>query len=165
MSIIYDALKKVQGSEGQNINVKLHSSGDPKRRHKIYLIYVLVSFIGIIGAKIFFSAFISPRQIPSGAHKVSGLIPSSKPLLTYNDDANKTTDSLAPLQKIDLNSIPEEPLNQEPGTFVLSGVFFTDNEGYALVNNRIVKENDMIGGAKVVRVTLEEVELRKVDPR
>ena len=43
--------------------------------------------------------------------------------------------------------------------FVLSGIFFSDNDSYALVNNKIVRENDSVDGATVKTITANTVEL------
>lgn len=46
---------------------------------------------------------------------------------------------------------------------MLNGVFFSENEGYALINNRIVKEGDALEGVTVKRIKLDEVELEAED--
>jgi len=42
---------------------------------------------------------------------------------------------------------------------VLNGVFFSKNEGYALINNKVVKQGDSVEGIKVRKVNLDDVEL------
>jgi len=42
---------------------------------------------------------------------------------------------------------------------VLNGIFFSEGQGYALINNQIVKESDVIDGAKVLKITSDAVEL------
>ncbi|MDP2831372.1 MAG: hypothetical protein Q8O02_03905, partial [Candidatus Omnitrophota bacterium] len=44
-------------------------------------------------------------------------------------------------------------------SFVLNGIFFSDEDGYALVNNQIVRENDYVDGAKVGLITVNTVKL------
>ena len=43
--------------------------------------------------------------------------------------------------------------------FVLNGIFFSDNDSYALINNQIVRENDYVDAAKVSSITANTVEL------
>ena len=43
------------------------------------------------------------------------------------------------------------------GMLVLNGIFFSQEEGYALVNNHIVKVGDKVGGALVKRIDVNEV--------
>jgi len=46
-------------------------------------------------------------------------------------------------------------------SFVLNGIFFSDNDGYALINNQIVRENGYISGTKAGFLTIDAVELNK----
>ena len=58
--------------------------------------------------------------------------------------------------------IPEDKVETKKelsASFVLNGVFFSGNEGYALINNRVVKKGDVIDGATVVGIALDEVDL------
>lgn len=143
MSIIYDALKKVQTSHQEPLKDKAEQS---KPKPKPYLLYVLVIGLGVLIASIFFGLF-TPKSS------------SKEPLLAKNPSvAGKypATNISPPLPK----EAPILETQKHPASpWVLNGIFFSDNQGYALINNRILKEGDVIEGAKVVRVTLEGVEL------
>ena len=57
---------------------------------------------------------------------------------------------------------PEVPANAIPDTepaFVLNGVFFEQGEGYALINNKIVRIGDEIEHAKVKEIKITGVEI------
>ncbi|MDD5252366.1 MAG: hypothetical protein WC060_00185 [Candidatus Omnitrophota bacterium] len=54
--------------------------------------------------------------------------------------------------------MPEEQ-NKPEKKFILNGIFFSDNKGYAIVNNQIVKEKDSIEGVNVEKITANTVEL------
>jgi len=56
-------------------------------------------------------------------------------------------------------SLAKEEQKAPETTFVLNGIFFSDNDGYALINNQIVRENDLVDGAKVKKITANSVEL------
>jgi hypothetical protein len=137
MSIIYDALKKVEASK--QIELETKPDKRPKSLPKIYLIYVLVMCAGIILAGVVFKG-------------LSKSVSTSNPLILEENMSRGTSPSISVENK---PAIPTEP---QP-TFVLNGVFFSGEEGYALINNRIVRKGDKIDGATVVGIALNEVEL------
>lgn len=140
MSIIYDALKKIErAQEPIDSSVKINKGGKPKL--KIYSVYVLAVCLGLFIASIFFNLF--ARQFQNDFKKVQ--------------DVN-----LSPALPKDVTSTPlSAEVKKEPQpSLVLNGVFFSENQGYALINNQIVKEGDLVEGALVLRITLEEVELK-----
>ena len=49
--------------------------------------------------------------------------------------------------------------SKEP--LILNGIFFSQDEPYALINNQIVKESETIEGATVKRIKVDEVEVEK----
>jgi hypothetical protein len=59
------------------------------------------------------------------------------------------------------NVIPPalEQKNQSLPELTLNGLFFSNNQGYVLINNQILKEGDEINGVIVKRITLDGVEL------
>jgi len=150
MSIIYDALKKVEKSNSvtpKTEDKKSVSSAGPKI--KTYLLYILVVCLGAVIANMFLGVFTKPVKVVK-VNKTAALpvLPPAVPA------APKV------LPPVVLPSPPAEPQKQaEFPPLVLNGVFFSQAEGYALINNRIVKEGDTVDGALVKRIRLEEVEL------
>lgn len=137
MSIIYDALKKVEVTIDKTPTVKVNK--ERKSRFKTYLMYVSVICVGFFVAYIFFGLFTkllktSTTVQPDVIQKEADLPPPAPP----------STDIQRPLAQPSLT---------------LNGVFFSEDQGYALINNRIVKEGDLIDGVTVVRITLEEIDL------
>ncbi len=58
--------------------------------------------------------------------------------------------------------LPNQPITEDEAqeiNFVLNGVFFSDQDSYALINNQIVRENDYISKAKVDAIKHNSVEL------
>ena len=146
MSIIYDALKKVENKVGQ---IKAQAFPvSPKREKnfqvKIFILFLSVLAIGFIMAKMLFSFTLTAKP------KISAPPSFNQP------QAPKK-------QVIDIVREPlEKPIESEPpATLLLNGVFFSGQEGYALINNQILKEGDSVEGAQVMRITLEGVELEK----
>ena len=94
---------------------------------------------------------------------LSKIFPNKKPKPTpYSlSTANKPA---APKPAPYINAPAATPGSQSResrGPFVLNGTFFSENQGYALINNKIVKDGDTVDGAVVKRVGLDEVELEQ----
>ena len=145
MSIIYDALKKIEKKAEPAVpKVQVAKSVNKSQRPLgAYLLYALVAFIGILIGNFIFGSF---RQ------KVkAGYAPSAKTPPPVSSPA--VTRPLAKLPETVPAPVPAAP------QLVLNGVFFSDDGGYALINNRIVREGDTIEGVKIVRISSEEVEL------
>ncbi|MDD5109544.1 MAG: hypothetical protein PHC29_08640 [Candidatus Omnitrophica bacterium] len=161
MSIINEALKKTEqyiqenevrnrpqnhGLENHNLPAKLISTPAP------LLIYILIILAGILLSKFIFSLLSRPE--------------SRSLVSTHNQQQNyeeKTTKLTTPTPAT-LPISPITPLANNKSTepdFVLNGIFFSDNDGYALVNNQIVRENDSVDGAKITKITTNTVELDK----
>lgn len=151
MSIIYDALKKVEqsnikGESQQEDSLRRHAK---KHRLKTYLLYVLVVCAGLFAVNIFFTFLARPKIIS----KID-----IKPLAaaTVAKQENKQEEPSVAVQPAPAAS----PVTAtSSGMFVLNGIFFSQEEGYALVNNHIVKVSDTVDGALVKRIDVSEVEL------
>jgi hypothetical protein len=125
----------------------------------------LLVCVGIFIANTFFS-FLS---------QASKAKTSSPVAQTQQVSINKTQPSALPQELLSTESTRQEispPEIKEPSlpivadvqrqslpTLILNGVFFSQDEGYALVNNQIVKEGDLVDGARVKQITLDTVEL------
>jgi len=91
------------------------------------------------------------------------LKPEAKP--QEQKTANVAPESLQeipPSSKGNLLLPPEVPERITP-LFVVSGVFFSENQGYAIINDRVVKEGDVIEGAMVARINADGVKLKYQD--
>lgn len=156
MSIIYDALKKVE--ESNNISSREKVSKEHKLKPKIYLVYILVICLGFFIASIFLELFTKPLQINTK------VISKNLPQIDKTPDLNIIPQTLppkdTPISESNISYQPPETKKEPEVSFVLNGVFFSQDEGYALINNRIVKEGDLVDGMTVKRIRLEEVELR-----
>lgn len=127
MSIIYEALKKVERADLFRQNVSRNQQKPrPNRKLKILLIYLIVICAGIVIAKL---SPLSPPTVQKKAEPITLVVPQAP---------------------------------QPKHTFVLNGVFFSDEEGYALINNKVVKEGDELDGRLVKKITMDEVELLEV---
>ncbi|MDD5408958.1 MAG: hypothetical protein PHC71_02575 [Candidatus Omnitrophica bacterium] len=137
MSIINDALKKTEASIQRN-SLKKTPGLDKKPKFKTFLLYsLMLAAILLLGGHIFKT--LNHKIVPPQVSEPPQAVPIQAPLATP-----------APL--------PEEQPKPEK-KFVLNGIFFSDDNGYALVNNQIVKENDSVEGAKVEKITVDTVEI------
>ncbi|OGX19194.1 MAG: hypothetical protein A3K83_07110 [Omnitrophica WOR_2 bacterium RBG_13_44_8b] len=154
MSIIHDALKKVE----KNVNEqpgpdKEKAIENRKTRRKLYLIYALVVAIGALAANLAYSYLTSSQNKSFTRNKK---ITKANPLARVMPEPKQAlTEKIGPAVSI----TRKEPSQAQP--FVLSGIFFSQNEGYALVNDKIVKNGDKVDGAVVKKVGLDEVELEQ----
>jgi hypothetical protein len=146
MSIIYDALKKVEeantaGAKPEAAKQKKH----PKPKVKSYFLYALIVCLGFFIGNLVFGF-------------LSGSAPKSLSI-DKNQYAAKTGTKVKPAPLSFIMPPAAEVKKKQQGSWVLSGVFFSENEGYALINNQIAKEGDVIDGATVKRISLHGVEL------
>lgn len=149
MSIIYDALKKVEESNVKDS--KPLDSGSPHTKHKFktYLLYASAVCAGLVAVNIFF-AFLTHSKSISGVNSAG---PSEISLVKANPPAPQAA---TPAQKPGSSGSPVKISSK--GLLILNGIFFSGDEGYALLNNHIVKEGDVVNGAIVKRITVDEVE-------
>ncbi len=149
MSIINEALKKAEQSihKLENNSTKETLLSDTKPAAKPYILYIL-----ILAAGLFISNFIFTLL----RHKTGTVAARNN-----TEPAVKTL--VKEIAAVPSPIIPPAPLSAEnkvPKTaFILNGIFFSDNDGYALVNNQIVRENDLVDGAEVKTITANTVEL------
>ena len=154
MSIIYDALKKIERSNGLNPTLKI-KDGVEGPRLKNYLLYALVVLLGfsvaIASWKFFTKALkvdadIAFKNLSRSEEKqqarIPVVLPQEQPVLAADILVSSETKKESPQQRLTLN-----------------GVFFSQDEGYALVNNQILQEGDMIEGATLKRIALDGIEL------
>ncbi len=153
MSIIHEALKKVEAAN--NPQAKAKPVAGNKANLKAYLLYLVVAALGFLSANLIFSFFTKPLHKAYPAAK-QGIANRVKPV-----ELKPAIQPPPPQPPIP----PEEAAQGKvaPTSLTLNGVFFSGEQGYALINNEIVKEGDKIAGATVVRITLEGVELKTSD--
>jgi hypothetical protein len=155
MSIIYDALKKVETSQTGDSKREIDKGFKPKL--KIYLLYALMICLGLFIANIFYEWLI-PKPLLNTTDIVTGgqpMIDKKETVSSYSQPSTGTT----VLQTSASVETKIETQKEGPSSFTLNGVFFSGNDGYALINNRVVKKGDKIDGATVVQILLDEVDL------
>jgi len=144
MSIINEALKKTE----QYIHTKAAEKIQPQKTKlsaKLFLIYILILLGGLFLSQIIFK-LLNHKVVKARPKKeISAVVQTQQTALP------------APLPVKPAPLIEEQ--KKPEVNFILNGIFFSDNDGYALVNNQITRENDSVDGAKVIKITPNSVEL------
>lgn len=143
MSIIYDALKKVE----KNGPEKAKDKTETKPALKNYLLYAFVVCLGIAIASFLFQVMERPFA------KKTEVVPVTVPVTVPAQPLPRGNELAQPKESQVVTKEGSVP------ALVLNGVFFSQGQAYALVNNTIVKEGDEVEGARVRRISEEEVEL------
>lgn len=161
MSIIYDALKKVERKYSEE--KKSDTLGNLKKEKLpgfvLYFIYILVIIAGIFSAKLVLGLV---AKIAISSSKTA----DRKTNIQKKDVKTTTTKPETSIQEIITKKKPEsifkKEVPEEPPVprFVLTGIFFTDEIGYVLINNKILRAGDVIDGATVSKITSDDVELK-----
>ena len=122
----------------------------PKPDIKLIALYGLLIVIGIVATKYAMDFFMpkKPAQQDGQAEKKAVL----PPFITVASDDQKS-------QEKGLVSIKKRA-NAPSGPFTLTGIYYSGDKGYCIINNKILEEGQEVDGAKVVKISLEEVELQ-----
>jgi len=149
MSIIYDALKKVEGSLSKPKSVSAASHAPVRRTSKLipFLAYSFVVLLAIFSMKMVYDLITSPgrsKQVKKDPRSSLNVFTAvNQPALLSNIPALNT-----------------QEITEELPDLVLNGIFFSGGAGYALINNQILEEGDGISGLVVRRITEGDVELK-----
>ncbi|MFC1804755.1 hypothetical protein ACFLZ3_02885 [Candidatus Omnitrophota bacterium] len=162
MSIIYDALKKVEKSNTQGDNrpaTKPHLNQlEPKAKLKIKPQYLLLILVGLIGAVAIVT--ITGKRLNS-----AGIL------------QRKQETEIPPVRKVEVPTVKIEipaPETSEQGIaqspqgsperfftiFSLNGIFVSQDDSYALVNNKVVRKGDTVNGATILEIYEDGIDLQ-----
>lgn len=148
MSIIYDAIKKVE---------ELPRPLPKKRKDRPVLILVFICAVGIIGVVLISLTKIKKTEvIPIASLSPASILPA--PIVEPAPPVVEPSPAVVEPQTAVVESIP---MPEE--TFVLNGIFFSENEGYALISDKIVKKGDSLNKAVVKSIDVDTVELELED--
>ncbi len=116
------------------------------------IIYLLVICLGMALGNLTYNFFIhkNASRAKTEAVSLAKTAPSPQP--------QPDSQTAAPPSQNSAIATPLLP-SPEPPTLTLNGVFFEQGEGFALINNNIVRVGDEIEGAKVKEITITCVSL------
>ncbi len=154
MSIINEALKKTERTIQENAHPAAPST-KPKKAFFSYMLYGLILVIGIILSNYVFNLIRINTAAKQNLKKTSPTVTvlTNISLPSKTETKNEITSTSSPL-----NAEPEIKPKAEVN-FVLNGIFFSGNDTYALINNQIVRNGDLIEGAKIIKITVKTVEI------
>ena len=144
MSIIFDALNKVQNKTKVNIpnNAPIKKLA-PKKNKKLFMtIFTLSILLGILIISITYQSPL--KDIPK--KETPEIVTNDRQIESRLEENKNTYDTR------------NDQANEE---FYLSGIFFTDNHAMAIINDDIVAIGDLVGGAKVTEIEDDAVELER----
>ena len=93
------------------------------------------------------------KNSPLQTEPIQGIMAPAENIVPAQNLANSVNNLAAAPPESSQSEKQIQPL------LVLNGIFFSENQGYALINNRIVKEGDTVDGAIVDRISLDGVDL------
>jgi type II secretory pathway component PulC len=156
MSIINDALKKTEQSiNTDNVDPEVEAILRKKRiknKIKVILLYLLAIGVGIYIGNFFFGFLGKSKSLSRIA---------TKPLPTAQRQFKAAGGEQTTVAKVKETLLDNVPLlrKESKQPLVLNGVFFSQDEACALINNRVVKVGDEIEGATVRNIDADKVEL------
>lgn len=125
---------------------------------KITFLYILLIGIGAVLAKYAFDFFVPKPQKPTTPQLINvNSKPASQPLIKLTPGKQQTAAGKTGNQP--LVSLKQK-INQSVNPYTLSGIFFSGDRNFCIINDKVLEEGDSIDGAKVIRVSTDEVELQ-----
>jgi len=159
MSIIHDALKKTkdsiqppQDNPPETPSPEVAAVLKKKRtanRIKWFIFYLLAVAISLYMGNIPFNLAGKEKNLLKN-HTLAW--PAAKKQVKTKTSQEKDA---SVLKKVTL--VPDA--KKEADALVLNGIFFSGEEGYALINNQIVKAGEVVNGATVREINKEDVTL------
>lgn len=147
MSIIYEALKKVEKNQAAEPAVvqKKQSSKTAKTSPAVrpYLLYVFLACVLVFALNL---------TLQNKNPKQASIHPVKQPV-SASTSAEKAQQ---PLKAVEPLPAPKKGISE---LLILNGVFFSGKEGYAIINNQIVKKGDVVEGALIKKIELGLVEV------
>jgi len=130
-----------------------------------YLLYALFTALGILAAKYAFDV-LTPRFTPARPDAIAAAPLRTDTAVTPAPQAV----AVVPAPQPPLPSpvlppdAPSEKKTKPAGeNYSLTGIYFSATDSCALINNQIVQEGETIDGAVVVKISEEDVLLRRDD--
>jgi hypothetical protein len=161
MSIIYDALKRVEEAKGANVNAQIAHLPDliavanktrvKNNRSKIYVFLVSLALLVFFAEKVYINY--------TKGQKTTAAV--------WQETKVKETNIVTPAQEIVSPPLEQEvkeilPLPPElpaAPVYNLEGIIFDSALPMAIINGKMVKKGDTIGDSQVSEITATAVEL------
>jgi hypothetical protein len=135
---------------------------------KIITLYILLIAIGGILAYYAFN-FFAPKPVKPTTPQLINVNakPASQPLIRFVPGKQQQSSAQAAAEDKKNNDQPlsaiRKKINQSVTPYTLSGIFFSGDQNYCIINDKVLGEGDSVEGAKVTRISTEDVELQLND--
>jgi hypothetical protein len=132
---------------------------------KVIFLYILLVAIGGIAAKYAFDFFAPKKPKPVTPVMINvNSKPASQPLIRFVPPGGKQAATSASGAEEKSNEQPlfslKKRITQTVNPYNLSGIFFSGDKNYCIINDKVLGEGDFVEGAKVTRISAEDVELQ-----
>ena len=160
MSIIYEALKKVEGRkevlapEGTPQSITLPVEEEEKKANKAKKMSFLPAALFLVALGISALPFILPRK--KQVQEQGAVIPAVErrkidPARTYKvPEAKSQTPEEVTLRK--------EPVQE----YILEGIIYDPKAPFALINGRVINESDILGDFQIDRISKDKVDMTNI---
>jgi hypothetical protein len=134
---------------------------------KIVFLYVLLIALGGVAAKYSLDFFAPKKPKPVTPQLINvNSKPASRPLIKFVPPGKQAASPASGTQekKGDTSMFSlKKKIDQTVNPYNLSGIFFSGNQNYCIINDKVLGEGDSVEGARVTRISTEDVELQLND--
>lgn len=152
-----DNAKSPQGNLKQPNTEALEAANKKENKNPqkfTYVIYILVALVGFFIAKIVLEGILKDTQVKT--KEVASSPPNISAPIRGVSMPGET--KIAPVQEKLVSKLLTSESKPTP-KLALTGIIFEQASPCALINDRIVKEGDVVEGARVIRISSNEVSL------
>ncbi|MCX5707405.1 MAG: hypothetical protein NTY14_00245 [Candidatus Omnitrophica bacterium] len=144
----------------------LGSKPAAKLDFKIVFLYIILAALGGVAAKYSLDFFAPKKPKPSTPQLINvNSKPASQPLIKFvpgKQAASQVSGAQEKKGDQPLFSLKKK-IDQTVNPYTLSGIFFSGNQNYCIINDKVLGEGDSVEGARVTRISTEDVELQLND--
>lgn len=152
MSIIYDALKKIEGHNSRISSPEKSLTRDKKTKYKKkVLLIVIILFLGVAGARTY--DFFKQKKI------LASNLAETEP--TESNFQRKEALQAEKQEEVAEVIVKNEKIavKNSQSSYKLEGIIFDKSNPFAIINGKQVYEGDNIGGFIVSKIKTDKVEL------
>lgn len=165
MSIIHDALKKIQKDINKSAKAEetrpAEENRDTRKKPGLSRKTVLLSALAVCSVLFIVSTFLIFFRQPKRAQSALGPTASVSQKTGIIAPVMQEIKKMTLLKDNPITSAISKTTRIATGTLVLNGVLLSGSQSYALINDQIVKVADVIDGAIVKQIEEEEVVLER----
>ncbi|MCB9757284.1 MAG: hypothetical protein H6753_02525 [Candidatus Omnitrophica bacterium] len=171
MSIIHEALKKVQSERSGNTNAQNNPATTPKQSPSNSTTYSTILKTPLItnnswsinkllwSLLLFILLSFTLYNLYSYNVRITKIAATDSDILSVQSLVNQNTNSNHPPAITDPAARIPMPPQPKKGELILSGVVKMDGKNFALINNEFYETGETVEGAKITRITTDSVDI------